>query len=301
MKRPYFHAGMKFGWDLKKKKNWTLTAWKSPDDPSPGDFSCVTDHHNYIDSALMKGDKVYSRFGPWNGLHTSGSPEVKPNPIYYFKFFYNNDEIYYTYYLRNSSVYSRLVMNQTDYIRYRYVWVEANQNWMVYKSKPVDYCDHYGLCGANGNCIITESPVCQCLKGFSPKKPQAWNSMDWSEGCVRNKPLNCSDTHKDGFIKLEGLKVPDTTHTWLDERIGLEECREKCLKNCSCMAFTNSDIRGQGSGCAMWFGDLVDIRQFASGGQNLYVRMASSELGRYLMFEFSNEFCALVFNSLLDY
>lgn len=46
------------------------------------------------------------------------------------------------------------------------------------------------------------------------------------------------------------------------------------------MAFTNSDVRGQGSGCAMWFGDLIDIRQFASGGQDLYVRMAASELGR---------------------
>ncbi|KAF7822816.1 G-type lectin S-receptor-like serine/threonine-protein kinase [Senna tora] len=270
--------GMKYGWDLKKNKNWTLTAWKSPDDPAPGDFSCVTDRHNYPDSALMKGDRVYSRFGPWNGLHTSGSPEVKPNPLYYFKFVYTIDAIYYTYYLRNKSIYSRIVMNQTDYVRYRYVWVEAERNWMVYKSKPVDICDHYGLCGANGNCVITESPVCECLKGFSPKSLEAWDSMDWSHGCVRNKPLNCSDKHKDGFIRLEGVKVPDTTHTWLDERMGLEECKEKCLKNCSCMAFTNSDIRGQGSGCAMWFGDLVDIRQFASGGQFLYVRMPASEL-----------------------
>ncbi|XP_028761824.1 G-type lectin S-receptor-like serine/threonine-protein kinase At4g27290 isoform X1 [Neltuma alba] len=267
--------GMKFGYNLKKGKNWTLTAWTSPDDPAPGDFSCVTDTHNYPDSALMRGDKVYSRFGPWNGLHTSGSPDVKPNPVYYFKFIYNKEEISYTYYLTNSSVYSRIVMNQTDYIRYRYVWVEANQNWMVYKSKPVDYCDHYGLCGANGNCIITESPVCQCLKGFNPKSPQAWNSMDWSAGCVRNEPLNCSE---DGFIKLQGLKVPDTTHTWLDETMALEECRQRCLNNCSCTAFTNSDVRGQGIGCAMWFGDLMDIRQFASGGQDLYVRMAASEL-----------------------
>ena len=102
--------------------------------------------------------------------------------------------------------------------------------------------------------------------------------MDWSEGCVRNKPLSCNDT----FVKFVGLKVPDTIHTWLDENMDLEECRVKCSNNCSCMAYSNSDIRGAGSGCVIWFGDLIDIRQFdikqfESGGQDLYIRMAASE------------------------
>ncbi|KAG4980519.1 hypothetical protein JHK82_033761 [Glycine max] len=118
---------------------------------------------------------------------------------------------------------------------------------------------------------------CQCLKGFSPKSPQAWASSDWSQGCVRNKPLSCNGEHKDGFVKFEGLKVPDTTQTWLDKTIGLEECRVKCLNNCSCMAYSNSDIRGAGSGCVMWYGDLIDIRQFETGGQGLHIRMSASE------------------------
>ena len=33
-----------------------------------------------------------------------------------------------------------------------------------------------------------------------------------------------------------------------------------------CMAYANLDINGQGSGYATWFGDLIDIRQFAVGG-----------------------------------
>ena len=32
------------------------------------------------------------------------------------------------------------------------------------------------------------------------------------------------------------------------------------------MAYANLDINGQGSGYATWFGDLIDIRQFAVGG-----------------------------------
>lgn len=45
------------------------------------------------------------------------------------------------------------------------------------------------------------------------------------------------------------------------------------------MAYTNTDIRGGGSGCAMPFGDLIDIRELDGAGQDLYIRMAASELG----------------------
>ncbi|KAJ0103549.1 hypothetical protein Patl1_04480 [Pistacia atlantica] len=43
------------------------------------------------------------------------------------------------------------------------------------------------------------------------------------------------------------------------------------------MAYTNSDISGGGSGCTMWFGDLMDMKQFPAGGQDLYIRMSASE------------------------
>ncbi|KAJ1394187.1 putative serine/threonine-protein kinase [Sesbania bispinosa] len=273
-----FLPEMKFGWDFRIGLNRNLTAWKSPDDPSPGDFSFGMVPHNYPDAYMMKGGKKFYRSGPWNGLHSSGSPQVRTNPIYDFRFVFNKDELYYTYSLKNSSVISRLVLNGTANVRRRYVWIESAQRWEIYTSVPLDLCDTYALCGAYANCIITDSPVCQCMEGFKPKSPQAWYSMDWSHGCVRNKPLSCKDKEKDGFMKLSGLKVPDTTHSWLDEKIGLEECRAKCLDNCSCMAYANADVNGKGSGCAMWFGDLIDIRQFASGGQDLYVRMDASEL-----------------------
>ncbi|KAG4920995.1 hypothetical protein JHK82_049932 [Glycine max] len=65
----------------------------------------------------------------------------------------------------------------------------------------------------------------------------------------------------------------------MDQTIGLEECKAKCLDNCSCMAYANLDISGQGSVCAMWFDDLIDIRLFAAGGQDVYVQIDASELG----------------------
>ncbi|PON82246.1 hypothetical protein TorRG33x02_219480, partial [Trema orientale] len=139
-------------------------------------------------------------------------------------------------------------------------------------------CDSYGLCGANGNCVISSNPVCQCLRGFKPKSQENWNSMVWAEGCVRNNPLSCQDKETDGFIKFTQTKVPDTKNTWVNWSMNTKECRAKCLSNCSCMAYSNTDIRGEGSGCAVWFGDLIDVRQVPEGGQDLYIRMPASEL-----------------------
>ncbi|XP_022876530.1 G-type lectin S-receptor-like serine/threonine-protein kinase SD1-1 [Olea europaea var. sylvestris] len=61
--------------------------------------------------------------------------------------------------------------------------------------------------------------------------------------------------------------------------MSLKECQAECLKNCSCMAYANSDIREGGSGCFMWFGDLIDIQEFSERKERyIYMRMAAAEL-----------------------
>lgn len=87
----------------------------------------------------------------------------------------NEDEIFYKYQLRSMSVMSRIVMNQTNYLRERYTWNPMTRSWDLFASIPRDNCDKYGLCGAYGNCIIGESPICQCLKDFRPKNLKLWN------------------------------------------------------------------------------------------------------------------------------
>jgi hypothetical protein len=57
------------------------------------------------------------------------------------------------------------------------------------------------------------------------------------------------------------------------------ECEGLCIQNCSCFAYANLDIRGRGSGCLRWFGDLIDTRRLAEGGQDIYIRLAASQPG----------------------
>ncbi|KAJ9182779.1 hypothetical protein P3X46_006734 [Hevea brasiliensis] len=268
--------GMKLGWDSKTGLNRHLSSWKSSNDPSIGDFMWEVQLNTNPELVMWKGTQKYYRSGPWNGIGFSGGIALKPNPIFGYNFVSTEEEVYYIYNLKNKSLFTRIVMNQTTYNRQRYTWNDVNQSWILYDSVPRDRCDSYGLCGAYGNCVTSELPVCQCLKGFKPRSLERWNLMDWSQGCMRNKPLDCETG--DGFVKFSRLKLPDTTHSWVSKTMNLRECRTKCLQNCSCMAYSNLDIIERGTGCAIWFGDLMDIRQLpADGGQDLYIRMNASE------------------------
>ena len=271
--------GMKLGWDLKTGLERRLSAWKSPDDPSPGELSWGVELHNYPEIVTKKGTEKFSRTGPWNGLGFSGLPDVKENPVYTYDFVINRDEVYYIFHLIEKSVITRGVLNENASPYERYIWVEADKKWITYFSTQKDKCDTYNLCGPYGNCIIGELPICQCVEGFKHKSPDTWNPYEWSKGCVRITQLSCEDKDKIGFDKFVGLKMPDTTYSWVNGSMNLNECGVKCLNNCNCTAYANSDIKNGGSGCAMWFGDLIDIRQVAANGQYVYIRMPASEQG----------------------
>ena len=276
-----FLPGMKAGWDLKKGLNRVLTAWKNWDDPSSGDFRDIALHTNYPEEVMLKGTTKYWRSGPWDGTKFSGNPSVPSNAIVNYTVVSNNDEFYAMYSMTDKSVISRIIMNQTLYVRQRLTWNTDSQMWRVSSELPGDLCDRYNTCGAFGICDLSEAPVCKCLDGFKPKSPRNWTQMNWNQGCVHNQTWSCREKNKDGFKKFSNVKAPDTERSWVNASMTLEECKHKCTENCSCMAYANSDIRGEGSGCAIWFGDLLDIRLMSNAGQDLYIRLAMSETGMH--------------------
>ncbi|XP_059661610.1 G-type lectin S-receptor-like serine/threonine-protein kinase At4g27290 isoform X2 [Cornus florida] len=269
--------GMKLGKNLVTGIDRRLWSGKSSDDPSKGEYSHGLDLRGFPELVLRKGSVEQYRSGPWNGVSSSGSVGLKPNSIYTYHFVINQQEVYYEYMLINSSVFSWSVLNQNGIIQ-RFIWNYKTQDWTVYGNTPADNCDFYVLCQAYGSCSIGNSPVCGCLDKFIPRYPKDWDTADWSGGCVRRTPLDCHNGSSNGFLKYSGVKLPGTRYSWFNRSMTLKECETVCLRNCSCMAYANLDIRGGGSGCLLWFDDLIDIREIPESGQDIYIRMASSEL-----------------------
>ncbi|KAM7492641.1 hypothetical protein LguiA_035562 [Lonicera macranthoides] len=272
-----FLPGMKLGIDFVKGVDRYLTSWKSLNDPSPGNFTQRFNPNGYPQLLLSEGSVVRFSSGPWNGLRFSGMPSLEPNSIYTYEFACNETEIYYKYELVSSSVVTRMVLNPSGDLQ-RFIWIDRTQSWILYLAAQMDNCDRYDLCGPYGSCNINNSPACGCLKGFKPKFPGEWEVADWSKGCEHKAELECGNG--EGFVKYSGVKLPDTSGSWFDARVNLEECERICLNNCSCTAYANMDVRGRGSGCLLWFSELVDVREYIEKGQDLYVRMAASELER---------------------
>lgn len=276
-----FLPGMKYGIDLVNGLNRILTSWKGIDDPSSGNYTNGIDPEGVPGFFLKDDSMLIFRTGHWNGLRFTGMPNLKPNPIYTYEFVFNDKEVYYKYELVNKSVVTKMVLGPDGALQ-RFIWIDRTQGWRLYLNAMMDNCDRYALCGAHGSCNINNSPACGCLKGFVPKNPKDWEATDWTHGCVRKVPLDCSEG--EDFLEYTGIKLPDTRKTWYNRTMDLKECKNKCLGNCTCTAFANFDIRDGGSGCILWFGDLVDMREFDENGQIVYIRMAASEIGTRSIF-----------------
>ncbi|XP_048425816.1 G-type lectin S-receptor-like serine/threonine-protein kinase At4g27290 isoform X1 [Pyrus x bretschneideri] len=274
-----FLPEMKIGWDLVTGLDRYLSSWKSTEDPAPGDFLLRMDYRGLPQVLLMKGAKIKGRAGSWNGLYLTGQGYGvrEPNPVSGYEFVLNKDDVYYEYRLRNMSLFSRFVLNPSGGTE-RFTWVYQTQSWEFAFTFQADFCESYALCGPFSSCSINNNaPICACLKGFVAKSSKDGNLGYWSDGCVRRTPLACSDG--DGFIKYSGIKLPDTSTSWFDKSMSLKECKGLCLGNCSCTACANLDIREGGSGCVLWFDNLTDMKEFTpGGGQDLYIRVAASEL-----------------------
>ncbi|KAK0599332.1 hypothetical protein LWI29_004338 [Acer saccharum] len=226
------------------------------------------------------GSRKEVRSGPWNGRQLGGTPfsdKVVNNFIFKAMLVNKQDELYYTYEPFNNTVKTHIILDQSGTM-HRRVWNWKTTEWSILYTWPFDSCDHYAQCGANNNCRINKTPICECLKGFIPKAEDEWDThgLSQSRKCIDKSPSDCPSG--EGFLKLPAIKLPD--FNWYNNSMNINECEAECFKNCSCRAYANSDISG-GSGCLMWFGDLIDIRECPPGfswGQDIFLRVPASEL-----------------------
>ncbi|RVW13882.1 G-type lectin S-receptor-like serine/threonine-protein kinase [Vitis vinifera] len=250
--------GMKLGSNLATGLDWYLTAWKSTQDPSTGEFTYKVDHQGLPQVVLRKGSEVRFRSGPWDGVRFAGSPEIKTiNGVFKPIFVFNSTHVYYSFEEDNSTV-SRFVLNQSGLIQH-IVWNPRIGAWKDIITLNGHECDdNYDMCGPYGICKLVDQTICECPFGFTPKSPQDWNARQTSAGCVARKPLNCRAG--EGFRKFKGLKLPDAS-------------------------YLNRTVASPAE----------YIRRYNEGGQVLHIRMAASELVCSLIWSDSKNKKTLVF------
>ncbi|CAN0826690.1 G-type lectin S-receptor-like serine/threonine-protein kinase At4g27290 [Linum grandiflorum] len=262
--------GMKIGKNFVTGKDTILTSWKSDDDPREGQFSLLVDPRGFPQLVVRDGGVNHYRLGSWNGNQFTGTPMLRPNPLLKYEFVLNALEVYYMFEVNSSSLLSRLLMNQSGFVERSAVYPEQI-TWRSLFSAPLDDCDNYAHCGAHETCnLMAGAPTCVCLDGFESDSPG-----NQSSGCVRKIPLEL-DCKNDYFQNYTGLKLPDTSFSWFNASTSFVDCGEICSRNCSCMAYADSDLTKPDGGCLLWFNELVDMRQYDNGGQELSVRMSTS-------------------------
>ncbi|KAK3433238.1 hypothetical protein EUGRSUZ_D00778 [Eucalyptus grandis] len=268
-----FLATMKLSTISNPNEKQALTSWKSTSDPSIGSFSASLVPRHIPELFIWNCSSLYWRSGPIGVLkkqsvHINGFDLVDdPEGSVYLAHSFS-EASYLSYLLLKSN--GDLVQPYLDH---------NSSSWKIVWSSRVSDCDVYGQCGPFGICNARNSPICSCLRGFEPKNSEEWRRGNWSSGCIRKSSLQCNGTtngsstasKKDGFLKLEMMKVPNSAIFY---SILENVCPENCSISCSCVAYAYDS----GVGCMFWTGDLIDLQKFSVGGTALYVRLAHSEL-----------------------
>ncbi|KAM3371369.1 hypothetical protein ACQJBY_018657 [Aegilops geniculata] len=248
-----------------------LVAWKGPDDPSSGDFSCSGDPRSPdLQFVTLNKARVYCRIIVWNGVSVSFLTNT--SSILYQTVVNSGDEFSFIFTLSDNSPFVRLMLDYTGKLK-ALAWNNHSMSWTVINELPNNACDLYGSCGPFGYCDFTEAiPTCQCFDGFEPVD----NSNSF-KGCQRTQALKCrKQSH---FTSFPGMKVPDM-FLHIRNR-SLDDCAAECINNCSCTAYAYADLSSGGgmadpSRCLVWSGELIDAQKATGGGENLYLRLADS-------------------------
>ncbi|MQM18811.1 hypothetical protein Taro_051809 [Colocasia esculenta] len=249
-------SGMKLWFDRRTGRANVYTSWKSPEDPSPGDFTFGIDPYTILQVMIWKGRQPYWRYNPWNGYFMGGSALLNNVYASYFSIQRDNQGANITF-TTSLSLPQRFFLDHTGVISLLY-WSNSSSSWApLWSNADTKLCATYGACGPFGVCNETvERATCQCLKGFEPRFPAEWQKGNHSGGCARRQALGCGD--EVGFVTQGTLKLPDKM-VFLENVTNGGDCAAACWRNCSCTAYSHensTNINMTVSRCYVWYGDL---------------------------------------------
>ncbi|CAH1417935.1 unnamed protein product [Lactuca virosa] len=215
--------GMKLGYDMTKRKNWTLTSWLSNDIPSSGAFTMSWEPIEEASQRLM----IRRRGQPY---WTSGSLN---NQIFQYMFSLNGPSSQSRY--NHSFVYT----NEARYFSYEANNIAALPMW-----------------------ILTAKGQVTDIDNSTVWTPEYCYGYDSGNGCVESSLPQCR-RDSDKFSEMKGDFAHDLTRSVIDDNssLSISDCFVKCWNDCTCVGFNSSSING--TGCVIWTGSnnfLVNTR-----------------------------------------
>ncbi|KAK3145232.1 hypothetical protein QOZ80_4AG0325850 [Eleusine coracana subsp. coracana] len=238
-----------------------IVSRKNSVDQAPGIYSNMLG----LDGMMRLSWKLSTEYwnsGKWNGRFFDSLPFMTPSHIpgttqtpdfVNHTLINNTQEIYFTDTLLDESTILHVLLSVSGQWKVR-IWDTQRQDWLTPANEPENQCDVYAVCGAFTICSYNATPFCYCMQGFSIRSPEDWDLEDRTGGCIRNTPLDCRGSDRNGtyttdkfysmpFIKLQqNGKVADDSGDTLYLRLAAKEVQiSKNKKNGIIIGVTISD------------------------------------------------------------
>ncbi|XBI55468.1 hypothetical protein VPH35_037289 [Triticum aestivum] len=150
--------------------------------------------------------------------------------------------------------------NSTQYMRLEsdghlrlYEWSNADAKWAVVsdviKLFPDDcafptVCGEYGICtGGQCVCPLQNNSSSSYFKPADERKPNL--------GCASLTPISCQEMQHHQLLTLTDVSYFDASHIVVNATNG-EDCKQACLKNCSCRAVMFRYGQNDSDGTCLW-------------------------------------------------
>jgi hypothetical protein len=134
-----------------------------------------------------------------------------------------------------STQYVRL--DSDGYLRL-YEWSRSSQSWTrvydILGSMGMDGCGYPTVCREYGICTKGQCS-CPLENNSSPSYFKMVDDRKPNRGCAPVTPISCQEIQHHQLLSIPGISYFDETHTAVSATT-VDDCKQACLKNCSCMA-----------------------------------------------------------------
>ncbi|XWS37226.1 hypothetical protein CRYUN_Cryun19dG0025200 [Craigia yunnanensis] len=169
--------------------------------------------------------------------------DAYPSQIYYRS--YSMEEI--TYIEFQTGMFGGLPgTNSTNFIQLgsdghlmAYEWIESK--WEGIDLFEMSRCNYPLVCGQYGVCVEEE---CSCPEVVTQSQTTYFKPIDYRRpdlGCSAISPISCELSLHQSLLELQSTSYYSFVFTSNVNYTSIEDCKEACLKNCSCKALVKID------------------------------------------------------------